>query len=89
MKKFAVAIAACATLALAACGTNRDDALDNAQENQAAADNLNLLADNAANEATAEAEALAAQQEQLNRQEPTPAEQDDRDPAEDEDVSGM
>jgi Tfp pilus assembly protein PilP len=90
MKTFAVVIAASATLALAACGTNRDDALNNVQENQAAAEELNQLADEAANDAVTEAEALSAQQEQLNQ--PTaapPPVVDERDPAEDEDVTGM
>ncbi|HXH52992.1 MAG TPA: hypothetical protein VNH53_06145 [Sphingomicrobium sp.] len=87
MKKLAVALAACATLALAACGTNRDDSLANVQENQAPADDLNLLANDAANDAAAEAEALGTQQQQLNQEANTA--EDTREPAEDEDVSGM
>lgn len=57
MKKTAFALVGAASLALAACGGQGDDALgDNVADNyDAAADNLDALADNAANEATEDA----------------------------------
>ncbi len=50
MKKLSFAIVGAATLALAACGGQGDDALgDNVNDNyEAAADNLEMMADNAA-----------------------------------------
>ncbi len=50
MKKLSFAILGAATLALAACGGQGDDALgDNVNDNyEAAADNLEMMADNAA-----------------------------------------
>ena len=49
MKKLSFAIVGAATLALAACGGQGDDALgDNVNDNyEAAADNLEMMADNA------------------------------------------
>ena len=51
MKKLSFAIVGAAALALAACGGKGDDALgDNVNDNyQAAADNLDAMADNTAN----------------------------------------
>lgn len=67
MKKLSFAIVGAASLALAACGGQGDDALgENVQENlEAQAENLDALADNAAG---AEAEALGNQAEQLEEQ---------------------
>ncbi len=50
MKKLSFAIVGAATLALAACGGQGDDAVgDNVNDNyEAAADNLEMMADNAA-----------------------------------------
>ncbi len=68
MKKLSFAIVGAATLALAACGGQGDDALaDNVADNyEAAADNLEMMADNTANGAEAavlenQADALEAE----------------------------
>ncbi len=65
MKKISFAIIGAATLALAACGGQGDDALgDNVNDNyEAAADNLEMMADNTAN--GAEAAALENQADAL------------------------
>ena len=56
MNKFAFAVVGAASLALAACGGQGDDALaENVQENyDNAADNVDAMADNAANPAVAD-----------------------------------
>lgn len=68
MKKIAFAFVGAASLALAACGGQGDDALgDNVEQNfDNAADNLDALADNAATDA--EAEALGNQADQLREE---------------------
>ena len=65
MKKLSFAIVGAATLALAACGGQGDDALgDNVADNyEAAADNLEAMADNTAN--AGEAAALENQADAL------------------------
>ena len=65
MKKLSFAIVGAATLALAACGGQGDDAAgDNVADNyEAAADNLEAMADNTAN--AAEAAALENQADAL------------------------
>ena len=67
MKKIAFAIVGAASLALAACGGQGDDAAGDAIEDnmEAQAENLDALADNAAG---AEADALANQADQLEEQ---------------------
>ena len=68
MKKVAFAIVGAASIALAGCGGQGDDALaENAQENmEGQADNLDALAGNAATDA--EAEALGNQADQLREE---------------------
>ena len=68
MKKMVWALVGAASLGLAACGGQGDDALgENVQENmEAQADNLDALAGDAAN--ASEAEALGAQAEQLREE---------------------
>ena len=68
MKKFAFAIVGAASIALAGCGGQGDDALaENVQENmEDQADNLDALAGNAATDA--EAEALGNQADQLREE---------------------
>ena len=68
MNKLSFAIVGAASLALAACGGQGDDALgENVQENlEAQSENLDALAGNAAN--AAEAEALGNQAAQLEEQ---------------------
>jgi len=65
MKKLSFAIVGAASLALAACGGQGDDALgENVNDNyEAAADNLEMMADNAAT--PGEAEALENQADAL------------------------
>jgi hypothetical protein len=67
MKKFAFAMVAAASIALAGCGGQGDDTLgDNVEENMdAQADNLDALAANAGD---AEAEALGNQADQLRNE---------------------
>ena len=68
MKKFAFAMVGAASIALAGCGGQGDDALgENVQENmEDQADNLDALAGNAATDA--EAEALGNQADQLREE---------------------
>ena len=67
MKKFAFALVGAASIALAGCGGQGDDALgENVQENmEAQAENLDALAANAGD---AEAEALGNQADQLREE---------------------
>lgn len=73
MKKLSFALVGAASLALAACGGQGDDALgDNVQENyEAASDNLEAMADNAtgAEAATLENQADALEAEGARKEE--------------------
>jgi hypothetical protein len=62
MKRLVFLIGGTASLALAACGGNNQDAVNNAELNQPAADDLNALA----NEAAMNAENQALGNEQAN-----------------------
>jgi hypothetical protein len=64
MKRLAFVIGGAATLALAGCSGGNQDAVSNAELNQPAAEDLNALANEAAN--NAEDAALGNQQQQLN-----------------------
>ena len=88
MKKLVFALTATASLSLAACSGDNQDALDNAEMNQPAADDLNAMSADAANDAAnAEAEALGTQAQQL---EADPADNAANPTDEDEqNVSGM
>ena len=69
MKKLVFVVTGIAALGLAACNSNNQDAVNNAQLNQPAADNLNELSTDAANDAAnSQAETLANQESQLNSQ---------------------
>lgn len=87
MKKLVFALIA-TTLTIAGCSGNNQDALDNAEMNQPAADDLNAMSSDAANDAAnAEAEALGTQAQQL---EADPADNTANPTDEDEqNVSGM
>ncbi|HEY8591572.1 MAG TPA: hypothetical protein VIL42_01765 [Sphingomicrobium sp.] len=63
MKKLAFVIGGAALMALSACSGNNDDAVNNAELNQPAAEDLNVLANAAAT--NAEDAALGNQQQQL------------------------
>jgi hypothetical protein len=89
MRKLVIALAASASLAVAACSGNNQDAVDNAEMNQPAADDLNAMSLDAANDAAnAEAEALGTQQQQLEQ---APAEDNTATPSDEDEqnVSGM
>ena len=85
MKKSGLAIVAFTVLALAACGQKDQDQLNQADMN-ATTDNLDMLANDAANQAS-EQDALQNQQEQLN-QEATVNAAGPQTPA-DENIAGM
>ena len=65
MKRLVFVIGGAAALALAGCSGNNQDAVNNAELNQPAADDLNALANDAA--ANAEDQNLANQQQQLDQ----------------------
>ena len=67
MKRLTFALAGTAALLVAACSGNNQDQVNNAELNQAGAEDLNGLANEAATNA-AEAQALGTQQDQLNQQ---------------------
>ena len=83
MKKFAFVLAGAAALSLAACNKNQDQ-VQNAELNQPAADELNQLSSDAANDA-ANAQAPVAN-EQVNAVEDNTVNPDD---AQEQNVSGM
>lgn len=62
MKKLAFVLAGVAALSLAACNRGNEDAVNNAELNQPAADELNQLSSDAANDA-ANAQAPVANEE--------------------------
>ena len=67
MKKFVFAVAGIAALSLAACNSNNQDAVNNAEVNQPSAEDLNQAATDAANDAAnSEAAALGNQAAELN-----------------------
>ena len=92
MKKLGFLVIGAAALALAACGRNEADTLNEAEQNYQA-DELNALANDAA--ANAELEALGNQQQQLEAEnaaaaEPPPPPENATNPAEvEDDVQGM
>lgn len=68
MKLRVFALVGATALTLAACSSNNEDTVNNAEMNQPAAD-LNALSNDAATDAAnAEAEALGAQQQQLEQE---------------------
>jgi hypothetical protein len=91
MKRLAFVVGSAAALTLAACSGNNQDALQNAEMNQPNTDELNQLSNQAASDAAhAEAEALGAQQKQLEK-ENSAAPDDTTNPtdADEQNVSGM
>jgi hypothetical protein len=90
MKKLVFAVTGVAALSLAACNSNNQDAVNNAELNQPAED-LNQLSSDAANDAAnSEAATLANQQAELNA-ENAAAEDNMNNPtdAQEQNVSGM
>lgn len=89
MRKLVIALAATASLSITACGGNNQDAIENAELNQPAADDLNAISLDAANDAAnAEAEALGTQAQQLEQ---APADDNTTNPADadEQNVTGM
>jgi predicted component of type VI protein secretion system len=90
MKKFVFMVTGIATLGLAACSGNNQDAVNNAEVNQPSAEDLNQMAADAANDAAnAEAAALGNQQAELNSE--NAAADDTTNPTDDQEqnVAGM
>ena len=88
MKRLAFVIGGAVALALSGCNNSNQDAVNNAEINQPAAEDLNALANEAAT--NAEDAALGNQQQELNEENaaapdngPNPSE------AEEQNVSGM
>jgi predicted small lipoprotein YifL len=86
MKKSGLAVVAFTFLALAACGQKNQDQLNQADTNATTTDNLDMLANDAANQPS-EQDVLQNQQEQLN-QEATDSAAGPKTPA-DENIAGM
>ncbi len=89
MKRLAFVVGGAAALALASCGGSNQDAVQNAELNQATADELNQLSNEAAMNAAEDA-ALGNQQQQLEDQNAA-AEDNAVNPtdADEQNVSGM
>ena len=91
MKKLVFVVTGIAALGLAACSSNNQDAVNNAEVNQPSAEQLNQLSTDAANDAAnTEAATLANQQAELNSQNAA-AEDNTTNPsdAQEQNVSGM
>lgn len=88
MKKLAFIVTGIAAFGLAACSSNNQDAVNNAELNQPQADNLNELSTSAANDA--EAAALGNQQAELNSENAAAADNTTNPTdAQEQNVSGM
>lgn len=87
MKRLTFAVAGTAALLVAACSGNNQDQVNNVEMNQAGAEDLNALANDAATN-NAEAQALGNQQDQLNQETPTDNTVNPAD-ADEQNVSGM
>jgi predicted component of type VI protein secretion system len=91
MKKFVFAVAGVAALSLAACSSNNQDSVNNAEMNQPSAEDLNQLSTDAANDAAnSEAAALGNQAAELNSENAAAAD-NTTNPSDDQEqnVSGM
>jgi hypothetical protein len=87
MKKLAFACLGAAALLTSACNRNNADQVNNTEMNQYGAEQLNDLANEAAN--NAEAEALGTQQQQLEAQNEAAAANTADSDADEQNVSGM
>ena len=88
MKRLAFLIGGAAALALSACNGDNQDAVNNAELNQPAAEDLNALANEAANNA-AEMNALGNEQLEANDMNAVGDNGDNPSEAEEQNVSGM
>jgi len=86
MKAFVFVLLGAAAVSVAGCNSKNADTVDNAEMNQPAPE-LNALANDAATDANAEAEALGTQEQQLNDS----SANDSSDPTDEQEqnVSGM
>ena len=88
MKYMTFAVVSAAALLTAACNSGNHDQVNNAEMNQAGAEQLNDLANEAAS--NAEADSLANQQAQLNQESNAVADNTvNPDDAQEQNVSGM
>jgi hypothetical protein len=88
MKRLAFLIGGAAALALSACNGDNQDAVNNAELNQPAVEDLNALANEAANNA-AEMNALGNEQLEANDMNAVGDNGDNPSEAEEQNVSGM
>jgi hypothetical protein len=89
MKKLVFALTGIAALSVAACSSNNQDAVNNAELNQPSAD-LNQMSSDAANDAAnAEAASLGNQQAQLNEENAAADNTVNPTDAQEQNVSGM
>jgi hypothetical protein len=88
MKRLAFLIGGAAALALSACNGDNQDAVNNAELNQPAVEDLNALANEAANNA-AEMNALGNEQLEANDTNAVGDNGDNPSEAEEQNVSGM
>jgi hypothetical protein len=87
MKRLAFVIGGAAALALAGCGSKNQDAVNNAELNQPAADDLNALANEAAT--NAENQSLANQQQVNDENAAAESSASNPNEAEEQNVSAM
>ena len=87
MKKLSFIVTGAAAIALSACSGGNQDAVNNAELNQPAAEDLNALANDAA--ANAEDAALGNQQQQLDQNAAADSNSSDPTDADEQNVSGM
>lgn len=89
MKKLAFVLGGAAALALSACGSKNEDAVNNAELNQPAAEDLNAIANDAA--MNAQEQALSAQNAVEDQNASAPISNNSTDPtdADEQNVSGM
>ena len=89
MKKLGFLLGGAAVLALSACGNKNDDAVNNAELNQPAAEDLNAIANDAA--MNAEDQALGTQNAAEDQNASAPVSNNTTDPtdADEQNVSGM
>jgi predicted small lipoprotein YifL len=87
MKKSGLAVVAFTFLALAACGQKNQDQVNELDVNTVTTDNLDVLANDAANQAT-EQDMLQNQQQQLNQEAASNKAAGAQTPA-DENIAGM
>ena len=89
MKKFVFIVSGIAAFGLAACSSNNQDSVNNAEVNQPAAEDLNALSNDAATDANSEAAALGNQQAQLNSENAAADDTTNPTDAQEQNVSGM